>query len=426
VCCPCAIRIRSIRLPYGFFFTTQGLESRSCLPMQATTTCAIHSNTRPRQTKQPLSTDSIMQSPASTASSPARYVVCPSAALAALMFPEDAEGAEPPELSEDELLVVLRQAGLITYPSPLLGPLLALPAVFEAEVLPRLEPAGRALVARVGRASRAVVVASGLPRAGTTGGVPLKIKDFIGTVELLAWAKENGCPWVARTCAMIALHGHLEVLRRARELECPWDASTCAAAAGGGHLAVMVWARQHGCPWEENIDDGSNAGCCALAAAGGHLEVLKWLREHGCPWVESTCAAAAAAGQLEVLKWAREHGCPWEENIDDHPGLDCCSLAACGGHLEVLKWLRTHHCPWNEETCALAARGGHLSVLKWVRAHHCPWTADNSVRGPLGAFTWRCCSGRGSTGARGLRISRRRTGTWTVVGAPLGAVTWRC
>jgi len=110
-----------------------------------------------------------MQTPA--AASLPRHVVHLSGALAALLG--RAAGAE---LSEDELLAWLREAGLITYPSPLLGPLLELPAVFAAEVLPQLEPPDRALVARVGRASRAVVVASGLPRAGTSVGVPLKIR----------------------------------------------------------------------------------------------------------------------------------------------------------------------------------------------------------------------------------------------------------
>jgi hypothetical protein len=71
------------------------------------------------------------------------YFVRLSPALAALLG--RAEGAELPE---DELLGTLREWGLITYPSPLLGPLIALPAVFEAEVLPWLEPASRALFAR--------------------------------------------------------------------------------------------------------------------------------------------------------------------------------------------------------------------------------------------------------------------------------------
>jgi len=49
-------------------------------------------------------------------------------------------------------------------------------------------------------------------------------------------------------------------------------------AAKGGHLEVLKWARENGCPWDE--------WTCAYAAEGGHLEVLKWARENGCPWDE--------------------------------------------------------------------------------------------------------------------------------------------
>jgi hypothetical protein len=61
-----------------------------------------------------------MQSPASSnEESPDRYVVRLSGALAALLG-----RAESAELPEDELLGRLREWGLITYPSPLLAPLL--------------------------------------------------------------------------------------------------------------------------------------------------------------------------------------------------------------------------------------------------------------------------------------------------------------
>jgi len=55
----------------------------------------------------------------------------------------------------------LRDAGLISYPSPLLPRFLEkLPEVFEVEVLPRLGPTYLALFGRVGGACRAAVVAS--------------------------------------------------------------------------------------------------------------------------------------------------------------------------------------------------------------------------------------------------------------------------
>ena len=150
-------------------------------------------------------------------------------------------------LREGELLGGLREAGLIAYPSPLLGGLLEhLPEVLAAEVLPRLGPAARTVLAQVARPWRAAVVASGLSLAGTTEGVPLKLAEFVGSVGRLAWARENGCKWTRRTCAVVAEGGQLEVLKWAREHNCPWHARTCHLAARGGHLELLQWARDHG------------------------------------------------------------------------------------------------------------------------------------------------------------------------------------
>jgi hypothetical protein len=102
--------------------------------------------------------------------------------------------------------------------------------------------------------------------------VPLKIDDFVGSVQMLAWAKDNGCHWLMLTC------GHI---------------------VGGGKLEVLQWTRAQGCLWDlqdlENLVD-PDQDCCARAAEGGHLEVLKWLRENGCPWGQMTCEGAALAG----------------------------------------------------------------------------------------------------------------------------------
>lgn len=56
------------------------------------------------------------------------------------------------------------------------------------------------------------------------------------------------------------------------------DRSTCTCAAENGHLEVLKWARANGCPWYEFT--------CAMAALDGHLKVLKWARANGCPWNE--------------------------------------------------------------------------------------------------------------------------------------------
>ena len=44
------------------------------------------------------------------------------------------------------------------------------------------------------------------------------------------------------------MNGHLEVLQWAREQGCPWDFMTICAAEQNGHLEVLQWAREHGCP----------------------------------------------------------------------------------------------------------------------------------------------------------------------------------
>ena len=82
-----------------------------------------------------------MQSP-----SPARFYVRLSDDLAALLGRGEGDDREEGVLFEDELFAVaaLREKGLITYPSPLLGRLVEdLPEVFEKEVLPRLDNTSR-------------------------------------------------------------------------------------------------------------------------------------------------------------------------------------------------------------------------------------------------------------------------------------------
>jgi hypothetical protein len=54
----------------------------------------------------------------------------------------------------------------------------------------RLDPTDRAMVRRVNRGFRAAVESSSdpnLPRAGVTQGLPLKLNQFVGSVERLAW-----------------------------------------------------------------------------------------------------------------------------------------------------------------------------------------------------------------------------------------------
>ena len=105
--------------------------------------------------------------------------------------------------------------------------------------------------------------------------------------------REND-PYCASICAEAAKRGHLEMLQWARTNGCPWNKMTCAWGARGGHFEMLQWAHANGCPWDE--------WTCAYAAKGGHLEVLQWLRANGCPWNMWTCSGAAGGGNLGVLQ----------------------------------------------------------------------------------------------------------------------------
>jgi hypothetical protein len=96
-----------------------------------------------------------------------------------------------------------------------------------------LDPIDRTFLAQASGVCREAVTASDLPRAGTRREllgrsvwvVTHKLREFCTSVERLAWAKASGCPWLASTCAYVAMMG--------------------------GNLETLLWAHAHGCPWDE-------------------------------------------------------------------------------------------------------------------------------------------------------------------------------
>jgi hypothetical protein len=127
---------------------TSGPEVRLCV-------CTTHPPTPPLSS--PMQTPVAAPVAAATERSLDCYVVRPAGVLAEIL------GAV--ELGEDELLIRLRELGLITYPSPLLVPLLEeWPDVLAVEVLAQLDPTDLVLFGQAGRACRAAVVAFGVPQ----------------------------------------------------------------------------------------------------------------------------------------------------------------------------------------------------------------------------------------------------------------------
>ena len=134
------------------------------------------------------------------------------------------------EVYEEQLVAMLGLAkverlwrdGLITHPSPLLGRLLEeMPGFLAAEVLSRLDPVTRTMIAQVGRPWRAAVVASGLPRAN--GFVRLRLREFCARSHF----STSSCPPFAAAEHVPSSHGHPCFHAHRSTSNCPFSAAPC-------------------------------------------------------------------------------------------------------------------------------------------------------------------------------------------------------
>jgi hypothetical protein len=201
----------------------------------------------------------------------------------------------------------LREAGLITYPSPMFRRLLVeLREVFVAVVLPWLEPAYLSFVAQACRGCKAAVVASHLPCAGTRVGM----RD-LNPVD---------CALLARA-VRAALHD---------------------SSHPGSQLVSLGYVAATDLPRAGGVVRLELDAFCTSAGR------LAWAKANGCRWDEWTPASCAAGiGSLEALMWARKLDCPWDGNT-----------APANGRLDVLSWAREQHCPWDKDTCEQPQRAG--------------------------------------------------------------------
>lgn len=157
-------------------------------------------------------------------------------------------------------------------------------------------------------------------------------------------------------CAAIAEFGKLDLLQFARENGCSWIQETSISAARAGHVHIIKWAMLHGCPCVRDTVDA--------AARGGHLDVLRWLRMNDYACDDWVMKVAAYRGHLHVLRWLQENKCPLIEGTTH--------AAAVGGYVPVLRWLKGCNCSWDRETWHGPALRGELAMFQWLRCNGCP------------------------------------------------------
>ncbi len=72
----------------------------------------------------------------------------------------------------------------------------------------------------------------------------------------------------------------------------PVEFDTCKGAASSSHLEVLKWARTNGCVWQYRIFD------LAAAASNGHLHILQWAM----PMAFAMYKELAVARHMVVIK----------------------------------------------------------------------------------------------------------------------------
>ena len=182
--------------------------------------------------------------------------------------------------------------------------------VLDAHLLSRLDDGDRAMLALVSQNMRDVVFTSSFGEVKDLAAVRKelgRVRNFVGSIGRLAWAKERGCPWNAKTFKVIAK---------------------------GGNVEVAKWFAHHsltqGTQWDVNV-------VCNSAAFGGHLEMLRWLRTNGAPWTAKALSIAAREGHVAVVEAMVAAGA--DVNKADKYGVTPLYFAALEGHVAVVEAL---------------------------------------------------------------------------------------
>ena len=134
------------------------------------------------------------------------------------------------------------------------------------------------------------------------------VTDLASSMGLISWAISAGCPYPASLSTDVF----------------------CRAAAKHGAIDVMTWARENGCPWEvfhplptttrtkaDQLTTYHNANQTTIrtAARGGHTRFIETARQLGCQWGLHPMYDAAVRGHLETLRRMHELDCPINDMV---------------------------------------------------------------------------------------------------------------
>ena len=122
-----------------------------------------------------------------------------------------------------------------------------------------------------------------------------------GNLEGLQWARAKGCRMEYRTCPYAAKGGHLEYCNGLVPMAARGMQGRALLRPSGGHLEVLQWARANGCPWDEST---CVRGCpqeATLRYCNGLVPTAAHGMNDTCYWAAEEATLSIAMGSCQRL-----------------------------------------------------------------------------------------------------------------------------
>ncbi|KXZ56902.1 hypothetical protein GPECTOR_1g813 [Gonium pectorale] len=232
-----------------------------------------------------------------------------------------------------------------------------------------------------------------------------------GQLETLVVLTAAGCAMDDVALLLAAYNGHLHVVAWLVEalgpavLQAPAAALLFAVAANGGSLELLAWLRDRGCPWGD--------ASFVAAAGAGWVEALEWLADRGCPLPTGGGAFVAAGfnSDFATLRCLRRIGVPWGACGLAFTEAVYSEMRCQGCSRQVLDWMLAEGCPVDWER-ALAAAGQRRAGQGAAASAMAEWLAvqRDAGRGTVRGDAWDAAARRRPGGGRSGSRSGSRSG----------------
>ena len=181
-----------------------------------------------------------------------------------------------------------------------------------------------------------------------------------GNVDMMNYAKNNGCIWTAKVCLWAAKNGHVQILEWVKKEKGIYDPSLAwefrpnlyLFAACEGHINVLEWGINNGILIDSLI--------VAYAASRGKHHVINWCIKHDIEIPEIAYKRATEYDHIYTLEYMNSIQQPYD--------YDCVSeMAAFYGKVRALEWLDSHNYTYDINRCiSLADSRGHQNIIDYL------------------------------------------------------------